>query len=149
MIKNKTVAAWLAFLGGPLGLHRFYLYGFGDVLAWLLPIPSALGWYGVQRIRQFGVDDQASWVLVPLLGFTVAACALTAIVYGLSTPEKWNARHNPLAAPDAPAGRSHWLTIGAIVCSLLVGTTVLMASLAFSFQRYFEYQIEAARQISQ
>ena len=25
--KNKTVAAWLAFLGGPLGLHRFYLYG--------------------------------------------------------------------------------------------------------------------------
>jgi hypothetical protein len=26
---------------------------------------------------------------------------------------------------------------------------MLMSSLAFSFQRYFEYQIEAARQISQ
>ena len=50
---------------------------------------------------------------------------------------------------DAPAGRTQWLTIGAIVCSLLVGTTALMASIAFSFQRYFEYQIEAARQISQ
>ncbi|MBP8224666.1 MAG: NINE protein, partial [Acidovorax sp.] len=24
-MKNKTVAAWLAFVGGPLGLHRFYL----------------------------------------------------------------------------------------------------------------------------
>ena len=149
MMKNKTLAAWLAFLGGPLGLHRFYLYGFADLLGWLLPIPSALGWYGVQRIRQFGVDDQWSWVLIPLLGFTIAACALTAIVYGLMTSEKWNTRFNKNAAPDAPSGRTQWLTIGAIVCSLLFGTTVLMASIAFSFQRYFEYQIEAARQISQ
>jgi TM2 domain-containing membrane protein YozV len=42
-MKNKTVAAWLAFLGGPLGLHRFYLHGLGDMLGWLLPIPTALG----------------------------------------------------------------------------------------------------------
>ena len=33
--------------------------------------------------------------------------------------------------------------------SLLVGTAVLMASLAFSFQRYFEYQIEEGRKMSQ
>jgi hypothetical protein len=149
MMKNKTLAAWLAFLGGPLGLHRFYLHGFGDLLGWLLPIPSALGWYGVQRVRQFGVDDHWSWVLIPLLGFTIAACALTAIVYGLMTPDKWNAHFNKTAALDDPAGRTQWLTIGAIVCALLFGTTALMASIAFSFQRYFEYQIEAARQISQ
>ena len=42
-MKNKTTAAWLAFLGGPLGLHRFYLHGLGDWLGWLLPIPTALG----------------------------------------------------------------------------------------------------------
>ena len=24
-MKNKTLATWLTFLGGPLGLHRFYL----------------------------------------------------------------------------------------------------------------------------
>ena len=42
-MKNKTVAAWLAFLGGPLGLHCFYLRGFGSTLGWLLPIPTALG----------------------------------------------------------------------------------------------------------
>jgi hypothetical protein len=149
MMKNKTLAAWLAFLGGPLGLHRFYLYGMTDWIGWLLPIPSALGWYGVQRVQQFGVDDHISWVLIPLLGFTIAACGLNAIVYGLMTPDKWNARFNPTAAADAPAGRTQWLTIGAIVCSLLIGTTALMASLAFSFQRYFEYQIEEARQISQ
>ena len=41
------------------------------------------------------------------------------------------------------------LTIIAVVLSLLVGTTVLMSSIVFSFQRYFEYQIEEARKISQ
>lgn len=149
MLKNKTVASWLAFVGGPLGLHRFYLYGLGDTVGWLLPIPTALGLYGVDRVLQHGVDDGWSWVLIPLLGFNIAAGALTAIVYGLSSPEKWNRRHNPQAPGEAPAGQTRWLTIGAIVCALLVGTTVLMSSIAFSFQRYFEYQIEEARKISQ
>ena len=31
-MKNKTLAAWLTFLGGPLGLHRFYLHGPTDLL---------------------------------------------------------------------------------------------------------------------
>lgn len=148
-MKNKTVAAWLAFVGGPLGLHRFYLHGLGDLWGWVLPIPTALGLYGVQRVKQFGLDDMASWVLIPFVGFTIAGCALTAIVYGLMTPEKWNARFNPSAAPDASPGRTHWLTIGAVVLSLLLGTTVLMSSIVFSFQRYFEYQIEEGRKISQ
>ena len=148
-MKNKTLAAWLAFLGGPLGLHRFYLRGLSDILGWMLPIPTALGLYGIQRVQQFGQDDQYSWVLIPLLGFTIAGCALQAIWYGLQTPEKWNARYNPSAPPEAAPGHTRWLTIGAIAVSLLVGTTVLMASLAFSFQRYFEYQIEEARKISQ
>ncbi|BEP92959.1 hypothetical protein KW843_13940 [Acidovorax sp. sif1233] len=148
-MKNKTLAAWLAFLGGPLGLHRFYLHGLGDLLGWLLPIPTALGIYGIQRVQQLGQDDHYSWMLIPLLGFTIAGCALQAILFALKTPEAWNARYNPAAAPDAPAGRTQWITIGAIVVSLMVGTAVLMASLAFSFQRYFEYQIEEARKISQ
>lgn len=148
-MKNKTLAAWLAFVGGPLGLHRFYLHGLGDLLGWMLPIPTALGLYGIQRVQQFGQDDHYSWFLMPLLGFTIAGCALQGILYGLQTPEKWNARYNPGAALDAPPGQTQWLTIGAIVCSLLIGTTVLMASIAFSFQRYFEYQIEEARKISQ
>ncbi|MBX3653651.1 MAG: hypothetical protein KF686_05665 [Ramlibacter sp.] len=148
-MKNKTLAAWLTFAGGPLGLHRFYLRGFGDLLGWALPVPTALGLYGIERVQQYGLDDPWSWVLIPLLGFTWAGCALNAIIYGLMTPEKWNARFNPGAAPDAPAGRTQWLTIGAIVLALLVGTTVLMASIAFSFQRYFEYQVDEARKISQ
>ena len=30
--KSKTLATWIAVLGGSLGLHRFYLHGFRD--AW-------------------------------------------------------------------------------------------------------------------
>jgi hypothetical protein len=148
-MKNKTTAAWLAFLGGPLGLHRFYLFGLGDWMGWLLPIPTALGLYGIQRVQEMGQDDPLSWLLVPLLGFTMAGCALQAIVYGLTTAQRWNQRFNPQASLDAAAGQTRWLTIGAIVLSLLIGTTVLMASIVFSFQRYFEHQIEEARKISQ
>lgn len=148
-MKNKTLATWLAFWGGPLGLHRFYLYGFKDMLAWLLPIPTALGLYGLERVAQFGQDDTLSWMLIPLLGFTLAGCAMNAIIYGLTSMEKWNARFNPKADSLAPAGRTQWITVIGIVTALLMGTTVLMASLVFSFQRYFEYQIEAARLISQ
>ncbi len=142
MTKNKTVATWLAFAGGPLGLHRFYLHGIHDWAGWLLPVPSILGLYGVLRVQQFGLDDRWSWVLIPLLGFTIAGCALTAIIYGLMSPQKWNARFNPATSQEAASGNTNWLTIGAIVLSLLVGTAVLMSAFAFSFQRYFEYQTE-------
>ena len=148
-MKNKTTAAWLSFLGGPLGLHRFYLRGMGDWLGWLLPIPTALGVYGIERVRMYGVDDGLSWALIPLLGFTIAGCALTAIVYGLMSPEKWNARFNTSAPTDAAPGQTNWFTIGAVVLSLFFGSTILMASIVFSFQRYFEHQIEEGRKISQ
>ena len=147
--KSKTIATWLAFLGGPLGLHRFYLYGLGDWLGWLLPIPTALGVYGIERMQQLGQDDQLSWVLIPLLGFTMAACALRAILYGLMDKQAWNQRFNPGLPGEADAGRTHWGTIFGVGLSLMLGATVLMASIAYSFQHYFEYQVEEARKISQ
>jgi hypothetical protein len=149
IMKNKTRATWLAFWGGPLGLHRFYLYGLTDTLAWLLPIPTALGFYGLERVQKLGQDDTLSWVLIPFLGFTIAGCALNAIIYGLMPIEKWNAKFNPNADALTPAGRTHWGTIIGIATALLIGNAVIMSSLAFSFQRYFEYQIEAAKAISQ
>ena len=148
-MKNKTVASWLAFIGGPLGLHRFYLFGLWDTLGWLLPVPTALGIYGIERVQKYGFDDMLSWWLIPLAGFTFAACSLNAIVYGLMSTEAWNARFNPTESKDASAGETHWLTICAIACALLIGTTVLMSSIVVSFQRYFEYQIEEARKLSE
>jgi hypothetical protein len=146
-MKNKTLSTWLAFLGGPLGLHRFYLHGKSDIIGWLLPLPTALGLYGVARVQQFGLDDPWSWLLIPMLGFNVAGCAINAIVFGLMPAEKWNARFNP--AGQEQAGQTRWLTVGAVIAALLIGSIALMSSLAFSFQRYFEYQVEEARKISQ
>lgn len=139
--KSKTVATWLALLGGSLGLHRFYLHGWRDVVGWLHPLPTLVGLYGIQRALAFGQDDGLSWALIPLLGITLAASMLAAIVYGLTSNEKWNARFNPFSA-DAASG---WLAIFGVVLALFFGTTVLMATIAFSGQRFFEYQIEAAR----
>lgn len=148
-MKNKTLATWITLIGGPLGLHRFYLRGFGDWMGWLMPIPTALGLYGVERLRQFGVDDHLSWVLIPILGFTIAACALRGILYGLMAPEQWNQRFNPQAAPDAQPGQTNWATVVGLAVTLFVGAAILMATIGFSFQRYFEYQVELAQEISQ
>lgn len=145
--KNKTAAAWLAFIGGQLGLHRFYLFGGRDIWAWMHPVAAALGWWGLERVRVYGQDDHLAWILIPLLGLTLAGTALAAIYYGLMPIEKWNAQHNPNAA-DTPAGQTDWLTIAAVVLALLFGAICLMSSIAFSVQRYFEYQIEEARKIS-
>jgi hypothetical protein len=140
-VKNKTIATWLALVGGPLGLHRFYLRGMRDSLGWALPIPSALGLYGVWRVQRLGVDDPLSWVLLPILGFTLAGCALNAIVYGLMAAHDWNAKFNPGDDPENMPGQTNWLTVGAVVLALLFGTTELISAIAFSMQRYFEYQI--------
>lgn len=148
-MKNKTLAAWLALVGGPIGLHRFYLRGLGDLLGWLLLVPTALGLYGIERVRQYGLDDPWSWVLVPILGFTIAGCALMAIIYGLMTPEKWNARFNPQALPDAPSGSTNWFTIAAVVLALAFGTICLMSGIVYGCQKYFDYQVDEARKISE
>lgn len=139
-MKNKTLAAWLALIGGPIGLHRFYLHGWRDLPGWLLPWPSVLGAMGVLRARALGLDDPLSWVLIPLLGFSISVCALAAIVYGLTDKLQWNARFNPSQDPELAAGSTNGLTVVALVCAMLVGTTALMSTLAFVFQRYFEYQ---------
>jgi hypothetical protein len=78
----------------------------------------------------------------------LAGCALNAIVYGLSPLKNGMPNSTPKAKPQPSRPHPLGHIIG-IVTALLLGTTVLMSSLVFSFQRYFEYQIEAARLISQ
>lgn len=134
--RSKTVATWIALIGGAVGLHRFYLHGFRDRLGWLLIVPSVVGFYGVQRMRHLGADDHLAWALIPLLGLTLANGGLTGIVYGLTSDERWNARFNP-RGPDHQTG---WTAILGVMASLIFGGGVLMATLAFSAQRFFEYQ---------
>ena len=99
----------------------------------------------MQRARTLGLDDPLSWLLIPLLGFTLAAAMLSAIVYGLTPDERWAARHNP----GQPAQPTRWAPIFGVIVALMLGAGVLMATLAFSGQRYFEDQVEEGRKISQ
>lgn len=143
--RSKTLATWIAVIGGSLGLHRFYLYGLRDWLGWLHPLPTMLGLYGVQRLQALGQDDQLSWLLIPLLGLMVAQAMLAAILYGLTPDEKWDARHNPGHAVHA----TRWAPVLGVVFALMLGAGVLMATIAFGGQRFFEWQIDEARKISQ
>jgi len=143
--KSKTLATWLALLGGSLGLHRLYLYGWRDTLAWLHPLPTLAGLTGVRRVFEFGQDDRLAWILLPLLGLMLAQAALCAIVYGLTTDERWDANHNP-AAPLHPTA---WGPVLGVIAALMVGATALTATIAFSGQRYFEWQVQVARKIGQ
>jgi hypothetical protein len=142
--KSKTLATWLALLGGSLGLHRFYLHGARDTLAWLHPLPTAAGLWGVDRMLRLGQDDQLAWLLLPLLGLMLAQAALCAIVYGLTSDTRWDERHNP----GLPAHATAWGPVLGVIAALMVGATALMATIAFSGQRYFEWQVEASRKIS-
>ena len=95
---------------------------------------------GVQRSISFGQDDRLAWLLIPLLGLMLSQAMLMAIIYGLTPDEKWDARHNA----GLPGQATAWGPIFAVVLALLVGGAVLMGTIAFSWQRFFEWQLGAA-----
>ena len=89
-----------------------------------------VGTLGLQRIYLTGRYDHWGW-LAPIptaLGW-----------YGLMDAPKWNARFNPEADPESAAGQTNGLTVLGLGASFMLGTTVLMATIAFSFQRFFEF----------
>ena len=143
--RSKTLATWIAVVGGSLGLHRFYLRGLRDPWGWLHAPPTLLGLYGLQRMNDLGQDDRLAWALIPLLGAMLAGAMLAAIIYGLTPDEKWDARHNPGAAVHP----TRWGPVLGVIVALLLGAAALMATVAFSGQRYFEWQVEEGRRISQ
>ncbi len=132
------IATWLAFLGGSVGAHRFYLHGSRDVWAWLHGVPTAIGLLGVWRMAHLGQDDQLAWLLIPLLGLMLSGTQLLAILYGLMPDERWDARFNG-GRKGPPAG---WLTVLGVVLSLLIGAGILMSTLAFGMLRSAEYSLE-------
>lgn len=136
--KSKTAATWLAACGGSFGLHRLYLHGVSDLWAWLHPWPTLLGLVGVLRLRAIGLDDHPAWLLIPLLGLMISQAMLAAIVIGLTPDRKWDARFNP----GQPSRATGWGAVLGVIAALLVGGGVLMGTLAFGGQMYFEYQAE-------
>lgn len=134
-MRSKTLASWLALLGGPLGLHRFYLFGPADLRAWLHLPPTLLGLYGVSRMQGLGQDDRLAWLLVPVLGIAISHASAMAIYYGLMREDRWELHHG------AGGGATGWGSVIAAVLALLVGATVLLGTIAFGFQKLFEAQL--------
>jgi len=135
--RSKTLAAWLAVLLGTLGVHRMYLHGPRDAIAWLHPLPTAAGLLGVGRLRTLGQDDPRAWMLIPLLGLMISMAMLCAIVYALTPDEKWDARHNP----GQPVTATGWGAVLAAVAALLIGGSVLMGTVAYGGQKFFEWEL--------
>ncbi len=144
--KSKSLATWLAVVAGSLGAHRFYLHGWKDPWGWLHPLPTAIGMVGIVRMDNLGQDDKVAWLLIPILGLMIAQAMLYAIVIGLMPDERWNERHNPGVTPP-PATR--WVPVLGAIAALFFGAAILMSTIAFSGQKFFEWQVEEGRKISQ
>jgi hypothetical protein len=138
--RSKAVAAWLALLLGALGLHRIYLHGTRDVLAWLHPVPTAAGLLGLERLRTLGQDDRLVWVLLPVLGLMIAQAAGCAIWYALMPDERWDARYHG----GRREARTGWAAVLAAILALLVGGAVLMGTITYGIQKLFEWQFDRA-----
>jgi len=55
--------------------------------------------------------------------------------------ERWNLHFNPEADAEASAGATSWLTVFAVIISLMLGTVFLLSAFAYGFQRYFEVSV--------
>jgi TM2 domain-containing membrane protein YozV len=123
--KNKTLATLLALTLGGFGAHRFYLKGGVDRLGVLhlcsVPVTGLV--YGLGR------GANPFWVLLPLLVSYIAAF-IEALVIGLTPDDKWDAAHN---AGSGRSSRSNWFVVLLLVATMLVGTTVLIATIARLF----------------
>jgi hypothetical protein len=100
-----------------------------------------MGLAGAVRMNNLGQDDRVAWLLVPVLGLMISLSMLMAIVYGLTPDDKWNKRYNP----GRPPRNTGWLPVLGVITALLIGASVLMGTVAFSGQRFFEWQLEASR----
>jgi hypothetical protein len=153
-VRSKTLATWLAVVGGSIGLHHFYLRGLRTRWGWLYPIPTLVGVAGVLRMRDLGVDDRLSWALIPWLGLTISVGMLCAIVYGLTTDAKWARLYagdpgRPVVQAtrdeddeSPPPGMVHtgWAPVLGVILALMIGGGVLMGTIAFTVEKVFDAQ---------
>ncbi len=127
--KNKTLATFLAFSLGSLGAYRFYLRGVGDKWGWLhaisLPISSALLPVTSKELTFFA--------LLPLV-LSGLAGLLAALVLGLSSDEKFDARFNP---NSGRTNDSKWPLAVVIVLSFGCGAIGLIGTIARTFDLLF------------
>ncbi len=153
-VPSKSLATWIAVIGGCIGLHHFYVGGWRNAWGWLYPIPTLAGLAGVIRMRELGVDDRLSWALIPWLGLTISVGMLCAIVIGLTTDAKWARLHagdpaRPVVratreedeeSPPPGMVRTGWAPVLGVILALMIGGGVLMGTIAFAVEKSFDVQ---------
>lgn len=138
MFYSKTLATLLSALTGSFGLHRFYLYKSKDWLAWLLLLLAFMGGVGAFLLVESHRHSLLGWILVipgacaPLIG------CITALIYGLTPDEKWDAQFNRHSQKKNQSG---WPVILILVSTLMIGMGLLLAGLAITIQTYYESQV--------
>ena len=124
--KNKTAATLLALLLGWGGVHRIYLLrGVRDPLALLHLGAVAL----TLALLALAPRTNIFYPLLPLTVSVIAGC-IEALVIGLTPDEQFDARYN---AGSKRQSDSHWPLALTLVATMLVGTTLLIATLSRLF----------------
>ncbi|RFP09765.1 hypothetical protein D0T25_29015 [Duganella sp. BJB488] len=123
--KNKTFATLLAFLFGGLGLQRLYLRGARDPWLWLhlAALPAAAA------VSAAWPDADGFYKLLPIMVSGLAGF-LEALVLGLMSDEKWDARFNPCSGRQSD---THWPLAVVLVASMMVGAGSLIATISRLF----------------
>ncbi len=123
--KNKTLAALLAFLLGGIGAQRLYLGGLRDRGLWAhlaaLPLSAA--------ISALWPHADNFYHLLPIIISGLIGC-LESLMIGLSSDEKWDARHNPASGRSSD---SQWPLAIILVASMMLGAGSLIATMARLF----------------
>ena len=123
--KNKTLAALLAFLLGGLGLQRLYLRGLRDPWLWahLACLPVAL------LVATLAPQADGFYKLLPIIVSGLVGL-LEALVLGLMSDEKWDARFN---AGSGKQSDTHWPLALVLVASMMIGAGGLIATISRLF----------------
>jgi hypothetical protein len=153
-VPSKSLATWIAVIGGSVGLHHFYLHGLRTRVGWLYPIPTLVGVVGAMRMREYGVDDRLSWALIPWLGLTISIGMMCAIVIGLTTDARWArlyagdpsqpvvkaTRDEDDETPPPGIVHTRWVPVLGVILALMIGGGVLMGTIAFTVEKSFDVQ---------
>lgn len=128
--KSKFLAALLAFVAGGFGAHRLYL---GTRGAWAYPAWLVAGMLAASR---FGTEA-TTWIIVVFAALPVWIGFAESLGYAVQADERFDALHN---ARVARRNRNGWNCVLLAIVVLLVGTFVLMTTIIFASQGWYEAQ---------
>lgn len=127
--KSKTITALLAATLGSIGAHRFYLFGKRDQLAWLHFISLSISLLMTNLLFNLPwLITMSPWTLSLLVSL------LNALVLGLTSDEKWDAKYN---LGSNQKSDSTWVLALILVLTTAIGAFALIFVLARGFALFY------------